>query len=135
MDTTVNNGSNKVTATANPKTSIGLAKPSMSAVPPSAILHLGRAMSDGRRKYGLMNWRDTRVSSSVYYDAALRHLMAWWDGEDVASDSGVHHLGHAMACLAIVLDAEASGNLDDDRPISGKFSELVDRYTVVYTKE
>lgn len=113
----------------DPKTKVGLTKPSMAPIPPTAVLYLGMAMSDGRRKYGLMGWRKTRVSSSIYYDAALRHLMAWWDGEDKAQDSGVHHLGHAMACLAILLDAEATGSLNDDRPVPGKFAEMVAQYT------
>lgn len=104
---------------------MGRTKPSLKSIPVSALLHLGGAMSDGDRKYGLCNWREKPVSASVYYDAALRHLMSWWDGEDVADDSKVHHLGHAMACFAIILDAEATGNLNDDRPIKGVFSELV----------
>ena len=109
----------------NPKTVLGLAKPSMSAIPPISLLHLGKAMTDGKNKYGLMNWREKKVTSSVYYDAAMRHLMAWWDGEENAPDSGVHHLGHAMACLAIVLDAQSLGKLNDDRPTPGMFAEAV----------
>ena len=83
------------------------------------MFHLGKAMSDGMRKYGKMNYREKKVSSSIYYDATLRHLMSWYDGEQFAPDSGVHHLGHAMACMAILLDAEALGQLNDDRPIPG----------------
>jgi len=113
----------------NPKTKFGLTKPSMSAVPPSALIPLMEAMADGKNKYGLMNWRDKSVSSSVYYDAALRHLMSWYDGEDVAQDSGVHHLGHAMACMAILLDAMHTNNLNDNRPTKGRFSEVVKEHT------
>ncbi len=113
----------------NPKTRFGLRKPAMSSVPPAALIHLMRAMADGRRKYGLMNWREKNVSSTIYYDAAMRHLMAWFDGEHSASDSGVHHLGHAMACMAIILDAEAQGTLNDDRPVQGEFSALLKEYT------
>lgn len=109
----------------NPKTAIGTTKPPLSCVPPVAIFHMGQAMKDGKEKYGLMNWREHRVSSSVYYDAAMRHLMSWWDGEDRASDSGVHHLAHAMACLAILLDAESTGQLNDDRPIPGMLPEFI----------
>lgn len=113
----------------NPKTILGEAKPPITPCPPSALLHLGRAMADGKRKYGSMNWRDKRVSSNVYVDAAFRHLMAWWDGEEEAEDSGVHHLGHVMACMAILLDALSVGNLNDNRPTPGKFPELVKQYT------
>lgn len=113
----------------NPKTAVGLTKPSLRAIPPAALLHLGRAMSNGEGKYGLFNWREHAVSSSVYYDAAMRHLLAWWDGENEAADSGVHHLAHVMACCAIVLDAHASGKLNDNRGLPGAFPELVECYT------
>jgi hypothetical protein len=99
----------------NPKTVIGMSKPSVRAIPPIAELHLGAAMSDGEKKYGRFNWREKQVTASVYYDAIRRHLAGWWDGEDYAQDSGVHHLGHVMACCAILLDAAASGKLNDDR--------------------
>lgn len=118
----------------NPKTLLGLQKPSLAPIPPAALFHLGRAMSDGRRKYGLMNWREKTVSATIYYDAAMRHLLSWFDGEEVADDSKVHHLGHAMACLGIILDAQATGNLNDDRPIPGVFAKLVKEHTTSLAK-
>lgn len=111
----------------NPKTAYGAAKPPLHAIPPTALLHLGAAMENGETKYGLFNWREHNVSSTIYYDAALRHLMAWWDGEEVAEDSGVHHLGHVMACCAILLDATETGNLNDNRGAKGVFSQAVER--------
>src|SRR5690606_26871442 len=90
---------------------------------------LGFAMEDGETKYGLFNWREKNVSSTVYYDAALRHLMAWWDGEEFAEDSGVYHLGHVMACCAILLDAAGNGNLNDNRGPKGKFPVAVKNFT------
>ena len=115
----------------NPKTVQGSKKPAMSCVPPVALLHLSHAMKDGEQKYGRMNWREHTVSSSVYYDAAMRHLMAWFDGETHASDSGVHHLAHVMACCAILLDGESLGVLNDDRSLSGggAFAALMDSLT------
>jgi len=99
----------------NPKTAAGARKPSLDATPPVALLELGRAMEHGRRKYSPMNWREAPVSASVYYNAALRHLLAWWDGECIDPESGAPHLAHVMACCAIVLDASAHGTLNDDR--------------------
>ncbi len=40
------------------------------------------------------------------------------EGQEKADDSGCHHLGHARACLGILLDAQATGNLIDDRPVT-----------------
>ncbi len=113
----------------NPKTAIGLTKPSMSNVPAPALLPMMKAFADGAKKYGRLNWRDKGVTASVYYDAAQRHLMAWWDGEDKADDSGVHHLGHAMACLAILVDAERHAKLNDDRFGNGEFAKMVKELT------
>jgi len=113
----------------NPKTAAGSRKPPFHFIPPIAEMILGQAMADGGVKYGAMNWREKTVSSSVYYSAMRRHLSAWLDGENVALDSGVHHLGHVMASCAILLDAAASGKLNDDRPIPGEFSAECDRLT------
>jgi hypothetical protein len=113
----------------NPKTAIGVSKVPLHYIPPVALVHLGLAMEDGGGKYGLMNWREFTVSASVYYDAMFRHLMAWWDGEDAAPDSGVHHLGHVMACAAIILDAAETTRLNDDRPdIDGQVAALLARH-------
>lgn len=104
-----------MTQTSNPKDLIGLTKPSLRAVPMLAVYEMGAAMNDGMEKYGLFNWREHEVRADVYVDAAHRHLNAWSDGENVASDSGVHHLGHAMACMAIILDAQFANKLIDNR--------------------
>jgi len=109
----------------NPKTVLGMAKPLTFAIPPSALIHLGGAMENGRKKYGLMNWREKGVSASVYADAAERHLMAWRDGEAIADDSGCHHLAHVMACCAILLDAMECGTLNDDRPVPGPAGRMI----------
>ncbi|WP_051447580.1 dATP/dGTP diphosphohydrolase domain-containing protein [Rhizobium leguminosarum] len=109
----------------NPKTAIGLTKPSMSNLPATALIPMMQAFADGAKKYGRLNWREKGVTGSIYYDAAMRHLMAWWDGEDEADDSKVDHLGHAMACLAIIYDAKQHAKLNDDRFGSGAFSALV----------
>lgn len=113
----------------NPKTAVGLTKPGTFAIPPSAMIYLGQAMENGRRKYGLLNWREHAVSLSVYSEAIDRHLMAFKDGENVASDSGVHHLAHVMACCAIVLDAMEIGKLNDDRGPQGNAAEIIARLT------
>ena len=114
----------------NPKTILGLSKPAIHTVPPISIFLQGQAMMDGKEKYGLMNWRHNGVTSSVYYNAAMRHLMAWWDGQENASDSNVHHLGHALACLGIIVDAQHGGTLNDDRPKPGTLPQFIAEKTI-----
>lgn len=113
----------------NPKDSIGATKPSLSLVPPAALIGLALAMKNGADKYGAYNWRENAVQATVYIDAAQRHILQWFDGEDVAEDSGVHHLDHAMACLAILRDAAATGNLVDNRPRPGAAARLIKEHT------
>ncbi len=109
----------------NPKTRFGLAKPPIALIPGPALVVTAEAFGDGARKYGPANWREKPVTTSTYTSAALRHLLAWIDGEENAPDSGVHHLGHAIGCLAILIDAQAQGSLNDDRPTPGKTSQLL----------
>lgn len=104
--------------TTNPKDLLGSGKVSLTCVPPVALLHEACALMTGDWKYGAYNWRAKPVVARIYIDAALRHIHAWFDGEEYAQDSGVHHLGHARACMAILLDAMETGNLVDDRPIA-----------------
>lgn len=116
LDVTYNGVESKATS-ANPKDSIGSTKVSISKFPVIATIMGSMAMMDGAEKYGPYNWRDKPVIASIYYDAAMRHWMTWYEGQEEATDSKVHHLGHAIACAAIILDAQAHGNLIDDRPI------------------
>ncbi len=81
-------------------------------------------MLNGCEKYGLVNWRveGQHVSASTYIDAINRHLHAWLEGQQCSEDTqhifpqGVHHLGHVMACCAILIDAERRDELLDNRP-------------------
>lgn len=119
----------QVVDTANPKDLVGVKKPQMHLVPPSSILYQALAMEDGAAKYGAYNWREKKVQASVYISACLRHLAAYQDGEDKAIDSGKPHLGHALACLGIIVDALETGNLIDDRPKAGAAGKVIETWT------
>lgn len=121
--------SGSLAAGINPKDALGMKKPDLSVVPPAAELHLASAMMDGARKYGAFNWRDNAVLARVYIAAARRHLLQFLDGENIDPTSGVHHLGHAMACCAIILDAQETGNLSDDRPKPGAAGDMIRRWS------
>lgn len=113
----------------NPKDRLGMRKPPLRLVPPALRLYASRAMEDGANKYGPYNWRDNAVNLTVYIEAAGRHLDALLDGEDINEDSGVHHAGHVAACMAIILDAMATGNLIDDRPTPGAAAKIIKELT------
>lgn len=109
----------------NPKTRYGVAKPGFEAIPASALIYLGQAMADGKKKYGLVNWRHDPVTMSVYFNAAMRHLWSFWDGEECDPKTEVHHLGYVMACCAIIIDASVMLKITDDRPAKGNFADLI----------
>lgn len=112
----------------NPKQAIGEAKCPLHLVPPALTIGVAEAMADGARKYGAYNFRDSKIKCSVYTAAILRHLFAYMDGEENAKDSGVHHLKHAAACIALMLDSQSTGTFVDDRPAPGKSAELLEEY-------
>lgn len=104
------------TKNTNPKDSIGIRKAPMSTVPANVLAEIGVAMLEGASKYGRHNYRVAGVRASVYYDAAMRHLMAWWEGEDIDPDSGMSHIAKALASLVVLRDAMHQGMVTDDRP-------------------
>ena len=101
----------------NPKDAIGVKKwRQFSAVPFNVVWRIGVAMIEGARKYGRHNYRAVGVRASVYFDASLGHLTCWWEGEDIDSESGLHHLDKALASLVVIRDSIIKGNWVDDRP-------------------
>lgn len=113
----------------NPKDRVGAGKPPLHLIPPAAEILEAIVMGLGARKYGEYNWRSSKVRSTVYIAAAKRHLAQWLDGQDDDPESGVSHLAHARACLGVLLDAIATGNVVDDRPPAGPASDLIQRHT------
>lgn len=103
----------------NPKLAAGNKKVPLHLVPLSAMAYTAQGLAEGAKKYGAFNYRDTDVESQVYIGAALRHIMAFSDGEDIDPESGNPHLAHAMASLAILIDTIESGRTIDTRPTAG----------------
>ena len=100
----------------NPKDAIGDTKLPLALLSPIAKAHWALAQHCGRVKYGAWNWREAGVRASVYISAIGRHMDGYLSGEQLDPADGTHHLGNVMACCAILLEAEARGNLTDDRP-------------------
>lgn len=101
----------------NPKDALGIAKAPLHCVPLPPLYELGLAMMEGGRKYGTHNYRAIGVRASTYFDASMRHIMAWWEGEDTDPDSGMAHITKAIASLFVLRDAQLMGKCQDDRPI------------------
>ena len=107
----------------NPKNEAGRAKPCISNLPLNVLLEVAEALREGKEKYGRYNWRDNGVDASAYIDGALRHIFAWWEGEDIDADSGINHLSKAIAGLLLVRDSQCKLSMNDDRWMAPDKSE------------
>jgi hypothetical protein len=101
----------------NPKDAVGSTKVPMSRVPVGPLMEVAVALHEGHVKdYRGHNWRVAGVRGSIYYDAAMRHLMKWYEGQDLDPDSGINHISKAIAGLMVLRDAMMHDNWTDDRP-------------------
>lgn len=118
----------------NPKDNVGSTKLPFHLWPETATALGCLGLLDGELKYGRSNFRAVGVRASVYVDACRRHLAAWFEGEDADPDSGVPHLGHALACLAILVEAQAADNLNDDRMFPTNYRNWINTLTPYVVK-
>jgi Domain of unknown function (DUF5664) len=91
-----------------------LGKARFHLVPIKPIQDLVDVLEFGANKYSDDNWR-AGFDWSRLYDATMRHLFAWYAGEDVAEDSGLNHLAHAMCNIVFLLEFEKTHPERDDR--------------------
>lgn len=130
----------------NPKDAVGGRKLTFSCIPWTTVVGLAAAMLEGC-KYGRHNYRHTlgvesdgppegsTARASVYFDATQRHLISFWEGEDVDPDTlvtlpdgeqmGLLHLEKAAASLAVWIDAVRNGVVYDDRPPASNVPDLI----------
>lgn len=84
-------------------------------IPVDALWDIAEHFGRGAEKYADRNW-ERGYKWSLSYAALLRHLTAWWGGEDFDEETGSHHLAavgfHTMALLTFVR-THPDG---DDRP-------------------
>lgn len=104
------------TKATNPKDAIGIKKVPMSVLSGPVFMEVALGMMEGACKYGRHNFRETGVRASVYFDATMRHLWAWWEGEDIDPDSELSHVTKAISSLMVLRDAMIRDMLNDDRP-------------------
>lgn len=102
----------------NPKAIEGRKKRQYHYIPLNVLDEIADGMAEGARKYGAFNWRQTKIEMSDYYNSTIRHLNAWFSGQDIDPDSGIHHLSKAITGLVVVRDAIAQESCIDDRAIT-----------------
>lgn len=84
-------------------------------LPPAALCDIARVREFGAAKYAPWDWTIGR-NWTDYFDAVMRHMLAWQTGEDNDPESGLPHLAHAACTLTFMLEFARSGAGLDNRP-------------------
>lgn len=89
-------------------------KPQLELVPVSAMMAMGKVLGYGAAKYARYNYLKgmawTRLAG-----AALRHLFAWLRREELDPESGLPHLYHCLASVAMLIESIERDKGTDDR--------------------
>jgi hypothetical protein len=75
-------------------------KPDWSLIDLEIIQRVASVLTMGAKKYSRHNY--DKVEPYRYLAATLRHITLWQQGEIFDSESGEHHLAHAIADLHIL---------------------------------
>jgi hypothetical protein len=86
----------------------------MELIPPELLEAVGEILTIGAEKYADRNW-EHGMKWSRPFGALMRHMWAWWRGEDKDPETGRSHLWHAGCCIAFLIAYEARGDGEDDR--------------------
>lgn len=78
-------------------------KPRYSLLPAGSVDRVIDVLELGATKYAPNNWQHVSDARTRYYDATMRHLSTWWQGETHDAESGLHHLAHAACCILFLL--------------------------------
>ena len=99
-------------------------KARLDLVPTAAIEQIAQVLTFGAGKYGDNNWcRGARWGR--YYSALLRHVFAWWRGENLDPETGLSHLAHAGCCLLFLMEYQRNNWGSDDRFTKPNGAEFV----------
>jgi len=78
-------------------------KPRHSLLPKGAVNSVIDVLEFGAKKYSADNWQEVDNAKERYYNAAMRHIDLWWNGEKLDPETNVHHLAHAATNLFFLM--------------------------------
>ncbi len=84
-------------------------------LPHDAITEIVKVLQFGVYKYEARNW-EKGMHWSRPYAALMRHMYAWWRGQDLDPETGLSHLAHAGCCILFLLAFWLRKHGTDDRP-------------------
>lgn len=89
-------------------------KPRMELLSRAALEGTAHVLTFGARKYDSHNWRKGMAWGRLI-GAAMRHLQAFADGEDLDPESGLPHVDHLACCVMFLSEYQKRGLGTDDR--------------------
>lgn len=90
-------------ATCPPGTKHDAGKLQWSLLPWQAVKEIVAVLTFGARKYAPDNWKKVENPKDRYFDAMMRHIEAWKEGEQRDPESKLHHLAHACCCALFMM--------------------------------
>ncbi len=110
-------------------------KAPMSLLDREALEQIAQVLAYGAKKYSTHNWRKG-ISYSRLTDAALRHLYAFNDGQDLDPESQLPHLAHAGCCIMFLLWMVTHRfDLDDRHHTEQEMQAIEGHLTRIFAKE
>lgn len=86
-------------------------------IPRDGLSELAKVYMFGAKKYAPYNWERGMAWSRVY-NSMLRHVYAYWDGETIDAETGLHHMAHAAWNAITLLVYSIRGVGEDDRKVA-----------------
>lgn len=86
----------------------------MELIPPELMDAVGAILTFGAKKYADRNW-ELGMSWGRVFGALMRHMWAWWRGQNLDPETNKSHLWHAACCIAFLIAYEQRGVGTDDR--------------------
>lgn len=74
-----------------------------SLLPMGTVIQIVKVLEFGAQKYHKESWKQVPEGRERYYNATKRHLEAWWTGERLDPETGLHHLAHAACNLLFLI--------------------------------
>jgi hypothetical protein len=72
-------------------------------LPWNEVKQVADVLTLGAKKYADDNWKYVPNGKKRYFAAAMRHLVAWKEGEKYDGETKFNHLAHALCCIFFLL--------------------------------
>lgn len=81
-----------------------------SLIPAGALEAIVGVLEYGARKYAPDNWKHVENARERYYNASMRHIQAWWSGEQNDPETNLPHLAHVACSLMFLMWLDGEQN-------------------------